>query len=297
MKLGFVGLGKMGAGMARNLLRAGHSLTVYNRTREKAEALTPEGAKVASSPAEAARGADAVFSIVSDDAAVYEATFGRDGISSGLQPRAIHISSTTISVACSKKLDSEHKAAGQSYVAATVFGRPVAAENKKLIVVTAGDTAAMEKLLPVFDAIGRRTFQVGQEPWRANAIKLCGNFMIASMLETFAEAFTTVAKAGIERQTFLDVMNELWGSPVYANYGKGIVDRKFEASDGFGLALGLKDVRLALELAQDLSSPMPIASLVRDHLLSAIANGQGSMDWSSLELVLARGAGLDQKGP
>lgn len=282
----------MGAGMARNLLRAGHLLTVYNRTREKAEALVVDGATVASSPAEAARGAEAVFSMLSDDHAVYEATFGANGISSGLGPEAVHISSTTISVACSKKLEAEHKTVGQGYLAATVFGRPVAAENKKLIVVAAGERAVVEKYLPVFDAIGRRTFPVGDEPWRANAIKVCGNFMIASMLETFAEAFTAIAKAGIERQAFLDVMNELWGSPVYANYGQAMVDRKFDAGGGFGLALGLKDVRLALELAQDVAAPMPIASLVRDHLLSAIANGQADMDWSSLSLVLARGAGL-----
>jgi 3-hydroxyisobutyrate dehydrogenase-like beta-hydroxyacid dehydrogenase len=291
MKLGFVGLGKMGTGMARNLLRAGHQLTVYNRTREKAEALAGDGATVTSSPAEAARGADAVFSMLSDDHAVYEAAFGANGISSGLGHGAVHISSTTISVACSKKLEAEHRAAGQSYVSATVFGRPVAAENKKLIVVAAGHPAAVEKFLPVFDAIGRRTFQVGDEPWRANAVKLCGNFMIASMLETFAEAFTTAAKAGVERQMFLDVMNELWGSPVYANYGQAMVDRKFDADGGFGLALGLKDVRLALELAQEVAAPMPVASLVRDHFLSAIANGQAEMDWSSLALVLERGAG------
>jgi 3-hydroxyisobutyrate dehydrogenase-like beta-hydroxyacid dehydrogenase len=293
MKLAFVGLGKMGSGIARNLLRAGHQLAVYNRTPQKAEALVKDGATVAASPAAAARGVEAVFTMLADDQAVQQVVFGPDGISSTLEDDAVHISNSTISVAFSKKLEAEHRSLGQQYMAATVFGRPDSAESKKLIVVAAGEAVLVERFLPLLDAIGRRTFQVGAEPWRANAVKLCGNFMLASMLETFSEAFTTIAKAGLERQTFLDVMNELWGSPVYQNYGKAIVDRKFDAGGGFGLALGLKDVRLALELAQDVAAPMPIASLVRDHFLSAVANGQAQMDWSSIELVLARSAGLD----
>lgn len=292
MKLAFIGLGKMGTGIARNLLRAGHQLTVFNRTREKADALAQDGATVASSPADAAKGAEAVFTMLSEDPAVEAVAFGPDAFSSTLQPGCVHVSSSTISIALSRRLEAQHKAAGQSYFAAPVFGRPEAAESAKLIVVTAGEQAVVQRLLPVLDAIGRRTFHIGDQPWQANAVKLCGNFMIASMLETFSEAFTTVAKAGLERQAFLDVMTELWGSPVYANYGRNIVERKYGPA-GFGLTLGLKDVRLVLELAQQLESPMPLASLLRDHFLSAVANGQGELDWSSLELVLARSAGLD----
>jgi 3-hydroxyisobutyrate dehydrogenase-like beta-hydroxyacid dehydrogenase len=219
-------------------------------------------------------------------------TWGPDGFGPVLRSNVPHISSSTISVSFARKLGEEHKSRGQQYIAAPVFGRPEAAEAKKLVVVTAGDEAVIERFRPVFDAIGRRTFHVGSAPHQANGVKLCGNFMISSMLETLSEAFTTVSKTGVERQAFLDIMNELFGSAVYANYGKNIVERKFDAGSGFALKLGLKDVRQVLELAGEVESPMPVASVIRDHLVSAMANGQEQMDWSSLELVLARGAGL-----
>jgi 3-hydroxyisobutyrate dehydrogenase-like beta-hydroxyacid dehydrogenase len=185
----------------------------------------------------------------------------------------------------------KHRNHGQQYVAAPVFGRPDAAANKKLIVVAAGEESTVERLLPVFEAIGRRTFLAGPEAWNANAFKLCGNFMISSVLETFSEAFTTLRKAGLNHRDFLDVMVELFGSPVYQNYGRTIAEQKYEPS-GFDLQLGLKDIRQVIEFAQELPSPMPLASLLRDHFASGVANGQGSMDWSSIERVVARSAGL-----
>lgn len=292
MKVGFVGLGKMGTGMARNLLRAGHQVTVYNRSRAKADALTSDGAQVADSAAAAAKGAQAVFTMLSDDDAVEVMVWGDQGFGSALENNAVHISSSTISAAFSRNLESEHRRRRQQYVAAPVFGRPDAAENKKLVVVAAGDAEVLKRLDPLFEAIGRRTFLAGSEPWYANAIKICGNFMIASMLETFSEAFAALAKAGVEPRQFLDVMNELFGSPVYKNYGANIVGKKFDAENGFALKLGFKDGRLALELAQDVSAPMPFASVMRDRFLDAMAHGQEDMDWSSLSLVSARNAGL-----
>ncbi len=284
----------MGSGMARNLLRAGHKITAFNRSRDKAEQLTKDGATVANTPAEAARNADAVWTMLADDQALEAVTWGPDGFGPGLKPGIPHISSSTISVAFSRKLAEEHKQRGQQYIAAPVFGRPEAAEAKKLIVITAGDETVIGKFAPAFDAIGRRTFHAGADPIQANAVKLCGNFMISSMLETFSEAFTTISKTGVERQAFLDVMNELFASPVYANYGRNIVERKYDAASGFALKLGLKDIRQVLELAGEVQAPMPIASVVRDHFVSAMANGQEQMDWSSLELVLARSAGLPE---
>lgn len=292
MKIGFVGLGKMGTGMAHNLLRAGHEVTVYNRSRDKAEALTGEGARVAASPAEASRDAEAVFTMLSNDQAVSDVVFGDKGIVSGLKPGATHISSSTISVAFARRLQEEHTKHGQKYVTAVVFGRPEAAEKKQLIVVAAGENGAVEPLKPLFEAIGRRFFVAGDEPWQANAIKLCGNFMIASVLESFGETFATMRKAEIDPQLFLDVMNELFGSPVYKNYGQAIADEKYQPA-GFALKLGLKDVRQAIEAAQDLGVPMPIASVIRDHFVSAIANGQEELDWSSIAKVSARNAGLE----
>jgi 3-hydroxyisobutyrate dehydrogenase-like beta-hydroxyacid dehydrogenase len=291
MKVAFIGLGKMGSGMARNLLRAGHQLTVYNRSREKAEALAGEGARVANSPAEASRDCEAVITMLADDHAVEEIVFGKDGIGSALKKGSVHISSSTISTALPRRLASEHANRGQGYLSAPVFGRPDAAEAKKLVVVVAGENSAVERCRPLLDAIGRRTFDVGSEPWQANAVKLCGNFMIASMLEAFGETFATMRKAGIDHHRFLDVINELFGSPIYQNYGRIVADEQFDPA-AFALKLGLKDIRLVIEAAQELAAPMPQASLIRDHLLSGVAHGQADLDWSSLARVAARDAGL-----
>ncbi len=291
MKIGFVGLGRMGEGMARNLMHAGHELLIFNRSREKTEPLAREGARVAQSVAEAARETEAIFTMVSDDQALSHVVFGDQGIASGLRPESFHISSSTISVAFSRRLSDEHKQRGQGYLTACVFGRPEAAENRKLIVIPAGDNAAVEKFRPLFDVIGRRTLVVGREPWHGNGVKLCGNFMIASMVETFGEAFATLGKAGINEHLFFEVMRELWGSPVYNNYGSTILEKRFDPA-GFALKLGFKDVRQVLEFAQEVFAPMPVASILRDQLVSAIANGQGDLDWCSVAQIAARNAGL-----
>lgn len=291
MKLGFIGLGRMGSGMARNLIRAGHQVTVYNRSREKAEALAADGARIAGSPAEACRDCEAALSMLADDRAVEEVAFGENGIAVALAPGAIHVSCSTIGTAMARHLAEKHGGRGQGYLSAPVFGRPEAAEAKKLIVVAAGGAELIERCRPVFDALGRQTFVAGAEPWQANAVKLCGNFMIASMLETFAEAFATLRKAGIDRHLFVDTMSGLFGSPVYASYGRMMADERFEPA-GFALTLGLKDVRLVLQTAEECASPMPLASLIRDHLLSGVAQGQADLDWSSISRVVARSAGL-----
>jgi 3-hydroxyisobutyrate dehydrogenase-like beta-hydroxyacid dehydrogenase len=281
----------MGAGMARNLMRAGHQLTVFNRTREKAEALARDGALVAQTPADAARNTEAVFTMLSDDHAVSEVVHGKDGIVSALKNGAAHISSSTISTALARRLAETHHERNQVCISAPVFGRPEAAEAKKLIVVPAGDAEAIDRYRPLFDAIGRTTLVAGTEPWQANLVKLCGNFMIASMLETFGEAFATVQRAGVHRKLFLEVMNELFGSPVYKNYGAAVAEQQFEPA-GFALKLGFKDVRLAMEAAQELNVPLPVASIIRDHLISALAYGQAEWDWSSIALVSERNAGI-----
>ncbi len=291
MQIAFIGLGRMGVGMARNLLRAGHQLTVYNRSREKAEALKADGAEVAASPAEACRNAQAVFTMLADDNAVADTVFGEHGITAGLSPGAVHISSSTISVNLARRLTSEHAAKGQGYLSAPVFGRPDAAEAKKLIVAAGGKSEEIERMRPLFEALSRAVFVAGPEPWQANLFKLCGNFMLVSMLEAFGEAFATLRKSGADHHAFLDIMNELFGSPVYKNYGTTIANEKFEPA-GFALKLGLKDVRLALEAAGEVSAPMPLASLLRDHFLTAISNGQEGMDWSSISQVAARNAGI-----
>jgi 3-hydroxyisobutyrate dehydrogenase-like beta-hydroxyacid dehydrogenase len=294
MKIAFIGLGRMGTGMARNLLRAGHTLAVYNRTREKAEALASEGARVGDSPADACRDAEVVLTMLADDHAVEEIVFGKDGIASAMKSGCIHVSHSTISTVLARRLIAEHAQRKQGYLSVPVFGRPEHAAVKNLVVVAAGPAELIDRCRPLFDAIGRGTFVVGPEPWQANVAKVCGNFMVISMIEAFGEAYATLRKAGVAPEAFLDVMNALMGSPIFATYGRIIAQEQFDPA-GFALKLGLKDVRLVLAAAEECAAPMPLASLVHDHLLSALAQGQGEMDWSSMTQVIARNAGLKSK--
>ena len=291
MNIAFLGLGKMGSPMARHLLGAGHIVTVFNRSRDKAEALTGEGAHVASTPEEACRDCDAAVTMLADDSAVEQVTFHENGIAAALPRDCIHVSCSTISTALARRLASDHSKRGQHYLSAPVFGRPEAAESKRLVVVAGGPAEVIERARPIFDAIGRATYIAGAEPWQANAVKLCGNFMIASMIESFSESYATLRKASVAPQLFLDVMNALFGSPVYANYGRLIAEERYEPA-GFALRLGLKDIRLMLQTAEECAAPMPIASLIRDHLLAAMAQGQAELDWSSVARIAARNAGL-----
>jgi len=294
MKIAFIGLGKMGMGMARNLLRGGHEVSVYNRSREKAEALAAEGARAASSPAVASRGADVVMTMVADDLAVEDIVFGSEGIASGMGEDCVHVSHSTISTVMARRLTAEHAARRQGYLSVPVFGRPDAADSRNLLVVAAGPGKYIERCRPLFSAIGRQTFIVGTEAWQANVAKLCGNFTIAAVIEALAEAYATLRKAGVEPESFLEIMNALYGSPVIAGYGRIMAREQFEPA-GFALKLGLKDVRLVLAAAEECGAPMPVASVVHDHLLSALAQGQGELDWSSVALVAARNAGLPAK--
>jgi len=267
-------------------------VVVFNRSRDKAEALVADGVRIADSPGGACRESEAVMTMVADDRAVEQIVFGENAIASALPAGAIHISCSTIGTALARRLAAEHQRRGQKYLSAPVFGRPEAAESKNLLVVAAGPPELVERCGPLFDAIGRQTFVVGSDPSQANAAKLCGNFMIAAMLEAFGEAFATLRKAGVPPHAFLEVMSTLFGSPVYANYGRLVADEKFEPA-GFALRLGLKDVRLLLETADEFAAPMPLASLIRDHLLSAMAHGQADLDWSSVTRVAARSAGVE----
>jgi 3-hydroxyisobutyrate dehydrogenase-like beta-hydroxyacid dehydrogenase len=284
----------MGHGMARNLLRAGHTVAVYNRTRTKADLLSADGAVVCGSPAEACQGAEVVMTMLADDGAVEEIVFGKDGMAAAMKEGCIHVSHSTISAELSRRLTAEHAARKQGYLSVPVFGRPEAAESKNLIVVVAGPTEYVAQCRPLFEAIGRQTFVVGVEPWQANVAKVCGNFLVIGIIEALGEAYATLRKAGVAPLSFLEIMNSLLGSQVIANYGRIIADEKFEPA-GFALKLGLKDVRLALAASEECAAPMPLASLIHDHLLSAVAQGQGELDWSAMTQVVARNAGLKPK--
>jgi 3-hydroxyisobutyrate dehydrogenase-like beta-hydroxyacid dehydrogenase len=281
----------MGHGMATNLLKAGHQITVYNRSPGKAEALVQQGAIAARNVAEASTG-EVVFTMLSDDEAVEDVTFGENGIVASLAPGATHVSSSTISVALSERLAAAHAEAGQQYAAAPVFGRPEAASAAKLFVIAAGAPQVLEPLVPLFDAIGQRTFVVSDQPHTANLVKLSGNFLLASAIETVSEAVALVGKAGVNRQQYVDILTStLFAAPAYQIYGGLIARREFEPA-GLAASLGLKDVRLVLAAAEGLQVPLPVASVLRDRLLTLVATGGGHLDWSALATLADRDAGL-----
>src|SRR5439155_23021228 len=277
-KIAFIGLGNMGLPIARNLLKAGHDLTVYNRTRSRAEDLRTSGMEIADSPAAASLGAAAVMTMLADDRAVEQVVFAADGVLGALPPGGVHISLSTISPALSRRLTAAHRERSQAYIAAPVFGRPEAAEAAKLVVVAAGPPEAVERCRPLLEPIGRKLFVLDVEPSAANVVKLAGNFLIVSMLETLGEAFALVRKGGVDPKQFLEITaGSIFQSPVYENYGKIIAERRFEPA-GFNMTLGMKDVRLLLGAAEELAAPLPLASMIHDHMLSAIARGQTEID-------------------
>jgi 3-hydroxyisobutyrate dehydrogenase-like beta-hydroxyacid dehydrogenase len=291
MNVGFIGLGHMGEPMALRLLASGQPVTVYNRTRSKAERLAARGAYVANDVAEACRG-EAVITMLPDDAAVEQVVFQSGGVLATLPPQAIHVSMSTISVALSDRLAAAHRQAGQSYVAAPVFGRPEAAAAGKLFIIAAGPDAALARCQPLFDAMGQKTLRLGDEHSQANLVKLAGNFLIAANIECLGEAFALARKSGIDPHRFLEILTgTLFAAPVYQTYGRIIADEKY-APTGFKMSLALKDVRLALAVADAKTVPMPVASLVHDHYLAGVAQGKGDADWSELARLCARNAGL-----
>jgi len=292
MKIAFLGTGHMGLPMARNLLAAGHQVTTWNRTRARAEPLAEHGARIAETPAEAAQDAEAAITMLADDEAVDEVVFGDAGIYEALPQEAVHLSCSTISVSLSQTLAEAHELQRQRYVAAPVFGRPEAAQARTLKVVAAGPADAIELCRPLLDAVAERTFVVGEDPSHANVVKLCGNFMIASMIETLGETFALARKSGVVAATFLDVLNgTFFGSPIFGGYAKRIAGGEFQPA-AFTMALGLKDLRLLLAAAEAAEVPMPAASQVRDRLLTGVALGRGQDDWSAAALLAAEQAGL-----
>ncbi len=288
--IGFVGLGAMGSGMARNLVKAGYAVAVHNRTRERAEAFAREGGTIADTPG-AAAATGTVLTMLADDAALEATVFGPAGIAAGLPPGGLHISLSTIGVALAERLAAAHEERGQHYLAAPVFGRPEAAAAAKLFVVAAGAAPAYDRALPLLETLAQKVFYLGEAPAQANLVKLSGNFLITCVIESLAEALTLVGKGGVEPALMLEILTStLFNAPVYKTYGDMIVNERY-LPPGFALPLGLKDNRLLLAAAEKLATPLPFASIVRDRFLSALATGHEHEDWSAIAQVVAEQAG------
>lgn len=290
MKVGFIGLGAMGSAMASNLLKAGHSVTVWNRSPAATEPLASLGAKVASTPERAAQG-DALFSMLSNDQAV-RAVVLEGGLLEEMDKGAVHVNHATVSVALARELAAAHAQRGIDYLAAPVFGRPDVAAAGKLNIVTAGKPAVLERVRPLLEAMGSAIWPMGEEPERANVVKIAGNFMLGAAIESMAEASALTRAHGVSAGDFLHLMTStLFASPPYQGYAKLIAEQRFKPA-GFALPLGYKDINLALAAGDAARVPLPFASVLRDSLLETLALGDEDVDWSALSTVAARRAGL-----
>jgi 3-hydroxyisobutyrate dehydrogenase-like beta-hydroxyacid dehydrogenase len=290
MEIGFIGVGRMGSAMAKNLIKAGHRVRAWDTSVQALHALAADGATIATGAGDAFRG-DAVISMLPNDDAM-RAVFVDSGVleSGGAK---VHVNMATASLEVARELAAHHGARGIAYVTATVWGRPDVAAAGKLSIVVAGDPAAIAKVQPLFDVIGQKTYNVGAEPSRANVAKIAGNLMVACAIEGIAEAAALVRGHGMSAPEVLDaIITSLFNVPVYRGYGDMIGKRQYEPA-GFDLVLGLKDVRLALAAGEEVSAPLPFASVLRDTFLDAIANGDAEKDWSAIARVAARRAGLE----
>jgi 3-hydroxyisobutyrate dehydrogenase-like beta-hydroxyacid dehydrogenase len=294
MKVGFIGLGSMGKGIAERLIGAGFEVHAWNRSSGPMDELVRVGAHAAASAADAAK-TGVVHSMLADDKAVRAVVL--DGGALDALPRGgVHVNHATISVALAKELAAQHHERGVAYIAAPVFGRPDAAAAGKLHVMAAGDAVAIERVRPQLEAIGQSLWPLGDAPERANIVKIAGNFMIAAAIETMAEATTLTRAHGVSSKDFLAVLTgTLFAAPVFKTYGSLIADQRYSPA-GFGLKLGYKDTGLTLEAANDTQVPLPLADLLRDGFLDALAHGDGELDWSALAEVAARRAHLDKRG-
>jgi 3-hydroxyisobutyrate dehydrogenase-like beta-hydroxyacid dehydrogenase len=291
MKVGFIGLGRMGQAMAARILSGGHELVVYNRTREKCADVEKAGAKVANSMAEACKGREAVISMVTDDKALAEVV--KEGVVPGLPKGAIHVAMGTHSVAALRDIQAAHDKGGQILVAAPVLGRPEAAAAGQVGVVAAGPKDAVAKVQPLFALIGRRTFDAGTKPEGASAVKLANNMVLGCAIEAMGEGFALIRKYGVEPSTFYDVMTDgLFAAPAYKVYGNIIVKQAYDTA-GFTTTLGLKDANLAMAAALAANVPLPSLNVYRDRLLGAIAHGEAEQDWSVIARDQARASGLE----
>ena len=292
MNVGFIGLGRMGRGMAGRLLAAGHDLAVYNRTRAKADALGEAGAKVVASIAELVRHGDVTITMLADDPALEAVALHHGGLVQALPKGAIHMVMGTHGVDVIRRIGASHAEAGQILVAAPVLGRPDVAAAGQLGIVVAGPSAAVDRCRPLLAAMGRRSFEAGTDPVAATSIKVTNNFVLGCAIEAMGEAFSLVRKYGVAPEVLYEVMTDgLFSAPAYKIYGKIIVEQSYDRV-GQKALLGLKDANLALAAGEAVGVPLPSCNVWRDRLVGAAAHGDGDKDWAVMALEQARASGL-----
>lgn len=286
MIIAFLGLGHMGQPMARNLAVAGFDVRTWNRSGGSVE-----GATACRSIEEAVRPASVAITMLAEDAALRGVTLGEGKLAASLMTGGVHIGMSTISVDLAGELAAVHAEGGQRFVNAPVFGRPEMAAAAKLFIVPGGDAADIAELGPIFAAMGQGTFPMPGARESALA-KLCGNFMLAALIESLGEALALGEKGGVAPERLLGMLTgTLFGIPVVHGYGGAIVRQQF-TPPGFALPLGLKDMKLVLQAGDGLQVPLPLADLLRTRFLQAMAQGKGHLDWSGISTVIRESAGL-----
>lgn len=294
MSIGFIGLGAMGSAMARNLLDAGFEVTAWNRSPGKLDDLVSAGATAASSATEAAA-CEVLITMLADDDAL-TAVVDEQGLIEAMPKNGVHVNMATVSIECAKRMAARHENAGRHYVAAPVLGRPDIAKAAKLNIVAAGDSEAIETARPALEAMGQKVWPAGEAAYKANAIKLATNFMLVSAVEAMGEAASLTSAYGIERQDFLDIITQsVFAAPAYLGYAPAMAKREYDNPEGFKLALGAKDMDLALAASKAENVPLPVGSTVRDRLLEALAAGDGDLNLSALAEVSRRGSHIDER--
>jgi 3-hydroxyisobutyrate dehydrogenase-like beta-hydroxyacid dehydrogenase len=282
----------MGRPIARRLIEAGHDVVVFNRTPGRIDELVDAGARAADDVAAVCRGRSVVLTMLADDAALTDVALRPGGLRDSLSAGAIHVAMGTHGVAAMSRIDAAHREASQRFVAAPVLGRPEAAEAGQLGIVVAGAPDAAQACAPLFEAIGRRTFDAGTRPAGASAIKLANNFVLGCAIEAIGEAFALVRKHDVPANVMQDVLTDgLFGCVAYRTYARIIADEAYDHV-GFSATLALKDATLVLAAGEVARVPLPGANPLRDRLLGAIAHGDGERDWAVIAREQARASGL-----
>jgi 3-hydroxyisobutyrate dehydrogenase-like beta-hydroxyacid dehydrogenase len=290
MRVAFLGLGIMGGAMATNLVKAGHEVTVWNRTPGK----LVEGAGVAPNPAAAAQGAEVVWICVADTDAVDEVVFGKDGVEASLTEGMIIADSSTISPSATAKFAEQVKAKGAAWVDAPMTGSKIGARDATLIFMVGGEDASIDRLGPLFAAMGKKIFRMG-ETSKGQATKLAMNLQIALIFEGFAEALTLATKLGVDTQQLLSLIEAtMVRSGVVEYKGPFVLNRDF--TPNFPLRLMHKDIKLTLEAAKEARVKLPALETVEEIYEMATEDGHKDLDYAATLTLLEKWAGVQVKG-